>query len=58
MILYKLFFRHKIKNKKKADFPKVMSLKDGSKKMSKSDTNDNSRINLIDSPEVIFDKIK
>lgn len=35
-----------------------MNLKDGSKKMSKSDPSDNSRINLEDDPEVIFDKIR
>ncbi|MEM7492596.1 MAG: tryptophan--tRNA ligase [Pseudomonadota bacterium] len=36
----------------------VMSLKDGTKKMSKSDPAENSRINLIDEPEVIAKKIK
>lgn len=41
-----------------SNFDKVMSLKDGTKKMSKSDASDNSRINLTDEPEVIFDKIK
>ncbi len=35
---------------------RVMSLKDGSKKMSKSDPSDFSRINLTDSRDVIFDK--
>lgn len=35
-----------------------MSLKDGTKKMSKSDPSDTSRINLIDTPEVVYDKIK
>jgi tryptophanyl-tRNA synthetase len=34
-----------------------MSLKDGNKKMSKSDPSDFSRINLTDDPEVIIDKI-
>jgi tryptophanyl-tRNA synthetase len=34
-----------------------MSLKDATKKMSKSEVSDYSRINLSDSPEVIFDKI-
>ena len=34
-----------------------MSLKDGKKKMSKSDLSDMSRINLKDSPEMIFNKI-
>ena len=35
-----------------------MSLIDGSKKMSKSDPNDGSRINLLDPPEIIAKKIK
>jgi len=35
-----------------------MSLKDGTKKMSKSESSDSSRINLTDTPEVIYDKIK
>ncbi len=37
---------------------RVMSLTDGTNKMSKSDANDNSRINVLDPPEVIQDKIK
>jgi tryptophanyl-tRNA synthetase len=37
---------------------RVMSLQDGSSKMSKSSENDNSRINLLDSPELITKKIK
>ena len=37
---------------------KIMSLNDGLKKMSKSDPNDGSRINLLDSPEIIEKKIK
>ena len=37
---------------------RVMSLTDGTNKMSKSDTNDNSRINVLDPPEKIRDKIK
>ena len=37
---------------------KIMSLIDGSKKMSKSDPNDGSRINLLDPPEIIAKKIK
>ena len=41
-----------------AKFPRIMSLKDGTKKMSKSDTSDNSRINIDDEAEVIYDKIK
>ena len=34
-----------------------MSLKDGTKKMSKSDFQDASRINILDDPELIIDKI-
>lgn len=37
---------------------RVMSLKDGSKKMSKSDPVDDSRINLSDAPDVIVKKIR
>lgn len=37
---------------------RVMSLTDGTSKMSKSDPNDNSRINLLDPPELIRAKIK
>jgi tryptophanyl-tRNA synthetase len=37
---------------------RVMSLKDGKQKMSKSDANDNSRINMLDSPEEIVKKIR
>ena len=37
---------------------KVMSLRDGTKKMSKSDPSDNSRINLTDDSEAIAKKIK
>jgi len=37
---------------------RVMSLRDGKAKMSKSDPSDNSRINLIDSAELIEKKIK
>ncbi len=37
---------------------KIMSLSDGKNKMSKSDPNENSRITLLDSPEVIRKKIK
>lgn len=37
---------------------RVMSLTDGTKKMSKSDPSDLSRINLLDSPEEITKKIK
>lgn len=39
------------------DYPRIMSLTDGSKKMSKSDPNDYSRINVMDKPQVIRDKI-
>ena len=35
-----------------------MGLRDSTKKMSKSDTNDSSRINLTDDVTVIFEKIK
>ena len=34
-----------------------MSLRDATKKMSKSDHSDFSRINLNDDPSIIFDKI-
>lgn len=37
---------------------RVMSLKDGSKKMSKSDPSENSRINMTDGPDDIARKIK
>ena len=37
---------------------RVMSLTDGRNKMSKSDANDNSRINLLDPPELVRKKIK
>ena len=37
---------------------RVMSLRDGSAKMSKSDPSDNSRINLLDTPEQIAGKIR
>ena len=37
---------------------KIMSLADGNKKMSKSDPNENSRITLLDSSELIIKKIK
>ena len=37
---------------------RVMSLTDGTNKMSKSDSNDNSRINVLDEPNIIRDKIK
>jgi tryptophanyl-tRNA synthetase len=38
--------------------PRVMSLRDGTKKMSKSDPSDNSRINLTDDAEMITSKIR
>lgn len=37
---------------------RVMSLTDGSSKMSKSDPKDNSRINVLDPPKVIRNKVK
>jgi tryptophanyl-tRNA synthetase len=37
---------------------RIMSLTDGASKMSKSDPNDASRINILDPPDVIRDKIK
>lgn len=40
------------------DGARVMSLTDGKSKMSKSDKNDASRINVLDPPDVIRDKIK
>ncbi len=39
-------------------FSRIMSLKDGSKKMSKSEISDLSRINLKDSKDLIINKIK
>jgi tryptophanyl-tRNA synthetase len=39
-------------------FSRIMSLKDGAKKMSKSDPSDLSRINLTDKKDEIFNKIK
>lgn len=41
----------------KSEFGKVMSLRDASQKMSKSNKSENSRINLRDSPEAIHHKI-
>ncbi|WP_370932013.1 tryptophan--tRNA ligase [Bartonella sp. DGB1] len=40
------------------DTMRIMSLKDGNKKMSKSDNSDLSRINLTDSPDQIAQKIR
>ena len=40
------------------EFSRIMSLKDGLKKMSKSDVSDLSRINLTDSKDQIINKIK
>src|SRR5207247_10501737 len=37
---------------------RVMSLRDGTKKMSKSDASDNSRINLIDDADTIAQKLR
>ena len=42
----------------KEEGARVMSLKDGSKKMSKSDPSDNSRINLMDDVDTIVKKFK
>ncbi len=41
-----------------ADVARLMSLTDATKKMSKSDPNDSSRINLLDPPDLIVRKIK
>jgi tryptophanyl-tRNA synthetase len=38
--------------------PRVMSLRDGTKKMSKSDSSDNSRINLTDDADTIAQKVR
>jgi len=40
------------------EFSRIMSLKDGSKKMSKSELSDLSRINLTDEKDLIINKIK
>ena len=40
------------------DFARIMSLKDGLKKMSKSDSSDFSRINLTDDKDLMINKIK
>ena len=40
------------------NFSRIMSLKDGTKKMSKSDPSDFSRINLTDDKDLIINKIK
>ena len=40
------------------EFSRIMSLKDGQKKMSKSELSDLSRINLTDTKDEIFNKIK
>jgi len=42
----------------KKDFSRIMSLKDGTNKMSKSDPSDLSRINLTDNKDQIINKIK
>lgn len=42
----------------KTEGARIMSLTDGTRKMSKSDPSDMSRINLLDSPELIDKKIK
>jgi tryptophanyl-tRNA synthetase len=41
-----------------AEAARVMSLRDGTKKMSKSDPSDMSRINLTDSPDTIAQKVR
>ncbi len=51
MQIFNYFITFFFVKKKKAEFSRVMSLKDGTKKMSKSDPSDSSRINLIDTPE-------
>ena len=40
------------------DFSRIMSLKDGSRKMSKSELSDLSRINLTDNKDMVVNKIK
>ena len=40
------------------DFSRIMSLKNGSKKMSKSELSDSSRINLTDTEDLIINKVK
>ena len=40
------------------EFSRIMSLKDGTKKMSKSEPSDLSRINLTDNKDIIINKIK
>jgi len=40
------------------DFSRIMSLKDGSRKMSKSELSDLSRINLTDNKDMVINKIK
>ena len=42
----------------KKEFSRIMSLKDGTKKMSKSEISDLSRINLTDDKDLIINKIK
>jgi len=42
----------------KKEFSRIMSLKDGEKKMSKSDPSDLSRINLTDDKQIMINKIK
>lgn len=54
----KIFTIPKAKLTENSFVQRVMSLRDGTKKMSKSDDSDLSRINLLDSPELIVQKIK
>lgn len=42
----------------KEETQRIMSLRDGKKKMSKSDESDYSRINMTDEPDIIMQKIK
>ena len=54
----KIFTIPKAKLTETSAVQRVMSLRDATKKMSKSDESDLSRINLLDSPELIMQKIK
>jgi len=54
----KIFTIPKAKLTENSFVQRVMSLRDGTKKMSKSDDSDLSRINLLDSHELISQKIK
>ena len=54
----KIFTIPKAKLTETSTVQRVMSLRDGTKKMSKSDDSDLSRINLLDSAELVVQKIK